>query len=92
MDFKLILEAWLIANDPTPEQIELSEKRAKICETCEYRKEIIKKIKVANLCTKCGCPITKKVFTNTYNPCPMEKWKETDLDYFKDQKHKKTLL
>lgn len=92
MNIKTIIDAWLIANNPTSEQIELSEKRLKICELCEFRKEYIGKIKITSICIKCGCPIVKKVFTNIYNSCPLEKWKDTDLDYFKNQKNKKTLL
>jgi hypothetical protein len=92
MNFKTIIDAWKIAHDPTPKQLELSEKRLKICETCEFSKEIIKGIKISNICTKCGCPLTKKIFTDIYNACPLEKWDKTDLDYFEKQKNKKTLL
>lgn len=92
MDLNLILEAWIISSNPTKEQLELAEKRLKICDNCEFRKEIFKRLKIFNICSKCGCPITKKVFTNVYNPCPMRKWDEIDSLYFKDQKSKKTII
>lgn len=92
MNLKTIIEAWLISHNPTKEQIELSELRLKICDKCEARKEFIKGIKIFNACTECGCPVIKKVFTNIYNACPLEKWKEVDLNYFLEQKNKKTIL
>lgn len=92
MNFKTIIDAWIIANNPTSEQIELSEKRLIICNSCTSRKEYMKGVKLLNICTECGCPILKKIFTNIYNSCPLEKWSEIDLNYFVEQKTKKTIL
>lgn len=87
-----ILEAWIIAGNPTKIQKELSEKRAEICESCEFKKEIIKGIKLSIKCSKCGCPLAKKIFTNSYNACPMNKWGDVDIPYFNKQKNDKTLF
>lgn len=92
MNFKEIIEAWVIANNPTELQLELAEKRNTICDTCPSKKTITKKLKIGVVCGECGCPIPKKIFTNSYNPCPLEKWKEVDDDYFLSRKSSKTLL
>lgn len=92
-----IIEAWKIANKPTQKQSELAQLRAEICNTCPSKKEFLKEKKWTAVCTECGCPISKKVFTNQQNPCPLEKWKEVDKSYFingqfLDQKKKKSLF
>jgi len=87
MNIKTIIEAWIIAYNPTSEQIKLAEIRGSFCNQCEEKKPIIGVI----ICGACGCPIAKKVFTNAYNPCPLKKWKEVDREYFKI-KEKKTLI
>lgn len=92
MKIKEIVEAWSISFNPTDKQLELAEKRLKICETCPSKKEIVKKIKISNICTECGCPVVKKSFTNSYNPCPLHKWAEIDKDYFEKRKENNTLL
>lgn len=92
MNVKEIIEAWIIAGHPTKVQKELSEKRLEICDTCDVKKEIIKKVKISHICGKCGCPIQKKAFTNTFNPCPLNKWTEVDEPYFDKRKSDKTLL
>lgn len=86
MNLKEILEAWIIAHNPTQEQIELANLRGEICMSCPSRKHII-----VDICTECGCPISKKVFTNNYNPCPLKKWKDVDGDKY-DDKENKTLI
>ena len=78
MNIKQIIEAWVIANNPTSQQIKLAELRGSICDNCELKKIILS----VTICTGCGCPISKKVFTNEYNPCPEKKWKEIDRPYF----------
>lgn len=85
MNIKEIIEAWMIAHNPTDKQKELAEKRGEICATCPSKQT---KLKVT-ICKECGCPIGKKVFTNSYNPCPLEKWGDIDLPYMKS---KKTLI
>ena len=79
-----IIEAWRIAISPTKKQAELANLRGKICEPCPSNKSFIKEKKWSAICTECGCPIDKKVFTNAENPCPLKKWKEVDKPFFKD--------
>lgn len=92
MNIKEIIEAWFISGNPTKIQEELAEKRLDVCDVCEVRKEIIKNVKISNICGKCGCPIVKKVFTNSYDPCPLHKWGDIDEPYFSKRKTKNTLL
>ena len=92
MNIREIIEAWMIAGNPTKIQEEIAEKRLEICEKCEFKKEIIKSIKISNICSECGCPIHKKVFTNSYDPCPVHKWSEIDQPYFLSRKTNKTLF
>jgi hypothetical protein len=87
MNFKQIIEAWAISFKPSEKQKEMAEDRLKICTECPARKKIIG----IDICEECGCPITKKAFTNAPNPCPLKKWEEIDKKYFKE-KTKKTLL
>jgi hypothetical protein len=81
MDVIEIINAWKIANNPTPKQEELAELRFKICDTCPSKKVITKKLKLATICGECGCPISKKIFTPKFNPCPLKKWGEIDIQY-----------
>lgn len=92
MNIREIINAWYISFNPTDKQVELSEKRLRVCEECPSRKELVKKLKVTNICGECGCPISKKVFTDDYNPCPLYKWADIDKDYFLKRKEKNTLL
>lgn len=92
MNIPEIIEAWIIAGNPTKVQKELSEKRLEVCNGCEIRKEIIKNVKISQICGKCGCPIQKKVFTNGFDPCPLHKWGDIDEPYFEKRKSNKTLL
>lgn len=92
MDIFEILEAWVIAGNPSPVQKELANKRAVICNECEFKKQFIKRLKLSTICDKCGCPLAKKIYTKRYNVCPMHKWSEVDKDYFSSQKTNKTIL
>lgn len=93
LDFKKILEAWKISANPTDKQSELAKKRLEICDICPSKKEILKGKTWSHICSECGCPINKKIFTNQYNECPLDKWKDVDVQYFKlIEKNKKTIL
>jgi hypothetical protein len=92
MNFLEIIEAWMIAGNPTKIQKELAYNRAEICESCEFKKEILKGVKMTTICNECGCPISKKIFTNNYDPCPKHKWAELDEQYFPKRKSNNTLL
>lgn len=93
-NYKEIFDAWLASLNPTELQKELAEKRLKICETCEFKKEIVKKNKWSAVCTKCGCPLSKKKFTIVPNSCPLKKWEDVDLKYLGDfrKKDNKTII
>jgi hypothetical protein len=78
LDFKKISKAWFDSYFGTAEQKELAAQRSLICEVCPSRKVITDKIGLGTICNECGCPIQKKVFSATYNDCPLKKWKEID--------------
>ena len=82
MNIKEIIEAWAIANNPTPPQKKLANLRGEVCEVCPSKK---KKLTVT-ICKECGCPVSKKVFTNSFNPCPLKKWEEVDKPFFKSER------
>jgi hypothetical protein len=69
-----ILKAWVTAANPNDVQRELAEERLDICMKCEFRKEVIHNKEWSALCGKCGCPISKKIFTDQYGSCPLNKW------------------
>jgi hypothetical protein len=85
MDVIEIINAWKIANNPTPNQEELAKLRASICEVCPSKKVITKKLKLATICGECGCPIAKKIFTPKFNPCPLKKWEKIDIQYIPEK-------
>ena len=91
MNFKQIIEAWVIAGNPTPAQRTLAEERGKICDSCTSKKVVTEALKIGVICGECGCPIAKKIFTNDINPCPLKKWDEVDANFFK-RKEKKTII
>jgi len=88
LNFKKIIKAWITAANPTPSQKELAEKRMEICNGCEHKKVIIKKLDISVLCGKCGCPLSKKIFTNNIEACPLNKWIEIEKDYFSIKSNK----
>jgi hypothetical protein len=88
MKIKQIIDAWIISNNPTDKQLELAKLRGDICEQCPAKKT---KLKIT-YCAECGCVISKKIFTDDYNPCPLSKWSEIDKPYFRKIKDIKTLL
>lgn len=69
-----IIVAWHRAKNPTPEQKEIAEYRASVCETCEFKE--FKNIIRTYICGACGCPISKKVYSSLPGPdaCPKSKW------------------
>lgn len=92
INIKTILEAWAISYNPTEKENELAIARLKICDNCSSKKELIKKVQLLVVCSECGCPLVKKIYTNSYNACPLMKWGEVDEKYFPPQKSKKTLV
>jgi hypothetical protein len=80
MDVIEIINAWKNANNPTPKQEELAKLRFNICNDCPSKKILTRKLKIATICSECGCPISKKIFTPKFNACPLGKWGEVDIE------------
>lgn len=87
-----IAEAWVIAKNPTESQKVLAQGRWNICIQCpEFREK--RPVTGEPFCNDCGCPLNKKIFSKTYNECPLKKWKEIDdLLYSQTQKQGKTII
>lgn len=85
LDFKKIIKAWVVAANPSPSQKELAERRMEICNGCEHKKIITKKLNIGVVCGECGCPLNKKIFTMKNDSCPLNKWLEVEKDYFKSK-------
>jgi hypothetical protein len=78
-----IAEAWIIATNPTDEQLKLADDRYEICKTCPNLRKVLARTKLEYLqCGKCGCPISKKIFSNSYGACPAGKWIDVENQYF----------
>ena len=92
MNFKTILDAWIIANNPTDQQKKLADARLDICNLCPSKTELVKKLQLTVICMECGCPIIKKVHTNLFDSCPLGKWKDVDTILFPTQKTEKSLF
>ena len=94
IDYKEIFDAWKASLKPTPKQEELAKLRLTVCLGCEFRKEVIRGLKWSALCGKCGCPLSKKVFSPNYNACPIKKWGNTDSNYLEptEDKNKNTII
>lgn len=67
---KEIIEAWAISVKPTPEQKNRAVIRYAICKECEYNKK--------EVCSLCGCPLDKKIFTTRKGACDIGKWDKID--------------
>jgi hypothetical protein len=89
MDFIKIAKAWITAHNPSESQLELAEKRHLICDECPSK---VKTILSYYKCNECGCPISKKIFSDQYNDCPLKKWESIDSLYFPQRKIIKTLF
>ena len=84
LNLKKIAKAWITAANPTPAQAELAGKRMNICDSCDKKGT---KLKIV-VCTQCGCPLSKKIFTMENDACPLNKWLEVEKDYFKSKTQK----
>lgn len=94
LNFKDIVTSWYNVIVHTPEQKELAEKRFDICLQCPSKKEIIEGKEWALKCGECGCPLSAKVYTKTTylnkdGSCPLNKWKEIEIEYL--NKHSNTV-
>lgn len=81
IDYKEIFDAWKTSFKPNEKQEELAQERLGVCLGCEHRKEVLKGVKWSAYCGDCGCPISKKVFSKSFNPCTRKKWEEIDAKY-----------
>jgi hypothetical protein len=67
-----IAVAWKRAANPTEEQQLIAEQRMNICDTCEFKQFVEKRMYFK--CSACGCPIQKKVYSPKERSCPKDKW------------------
>ena len=84
MKISQIIEAWCKSFYPSEEDIKIAERRASICENCEYKVELKSSIlktlskndKLLNKfkCGSCGCVLSKKLFSRFKESCPERKW------------------
>lgn len=93
IDIREITSAWWDSYFASDNQKELAKERLSICEGCPSLEQKFKQIRKVtfSVCGECGCPVSKKIFSNKFNPCPLGKWKEVDeshLDLFKIKKNK----
>ena len=77
---KEIAQAWIVAARPNSKQKELAQKRYSICLDCEHFRKS-RPITHDEYCNECLCPLDKKIFTQTNNACPLDKWKDIDETY-----------
>jgi len=84
-----IVKAWITSFNPKESEEKMAMGRKAICEECPSNKQILKKRGWTSICKKCGCPISKKIYTISYNPCPLGKWAEVDNLFFEDKKIEK---
>jgi ribosomal protein L37AE/L43A len=70
-----IVTAWARAANPTPEQEALARERAATCDTCDEKSFVTRAKMEYFMCAKCGCPLSKKVFSpNGPDACPLKLW------------------
>ena len=73
-----IFDAWSISFNPNQIQKKVAEDRFRICIDCKFKRELIKSQKWSLVCNSCGCPLTKKIYSNVPNSCPEGKWLVVD--------------
>jgi hypothetical protein len=71
-----IFQAWVAAANPTSEEQALAEYRSSICDLCD-KKTHVSAIN-SFICSECGCPLSKKVFSPKpgLEACPLAKWEK----------------
>jgi hypothetical protein len=94
IDFKEVINSWIIKFNPTDNEKQLSEERLTICQNCVYYSEVLKKREWSAVCTECNCPLAAKIFTPKTNSCRVGYWEEVDKKYgiYMDTKTNKTIL
>ena len=92
---KEIAESWIIASNPSDEEMKLATGRYEICQSCSSLKKALSKTKLEYFqCGECGCPISKKIFSPNWNACPLSKWVSIENEYFniKEKPKNKTFI
>lgn len=90
INVKKIVSAWVTSFNPKEDERKLAENRFTICSTCEFKG---KNILSVDICTKCGCPLSKKVFTSLdYTTCPLGKWDDLDKEFKNIKKDKYKII
>ena len=94
IDFSDIIKSWWVAENPNEQESFLAKQRLEICLNCPKYKQLFKKKKWSAICIECNCPISKKIFSQTINPCPLDKWMEIDKRYGNgmDNKEQKSII
>lgn len=69
-----IAKAWIAAANPTPEQKQIAEYRASVCDACPHKQH--QKHLDMYTCGLCGCPLSKKIFSPLpgQEACPDKRW------------------
>jgi len=80
LDVKKISKAWFDSYFGSNQQKELSQKRLNICEGCPERTTTTIGFTFP-ICSQCGCPLQKKIFSSNFNDCPLGKWKDVDNEH-----------
>jgi ribosomal protein L37E len=71
IDLVNIAKSWIIARNPNEEQKDKAESRITICNKCPHSGKVLG----AEVCTLCGCPLSKKIFSpNGPGECPDGRW------------------
>lgn len=75
-----IVKAWAVSFNPNEEQTELANARYDICLQCDHRKLRLG----IEICKGCGCPLSKKIFTQKKaETCPLYKWNDIEVEFRK---------
>jgi len=69
-----IAKAWIAAANPSPEQKQIAEHRATVCDACPHKAHT--PIGDVHYCALCGCPLSKKIFSPEITSCPDNRWKQ----------------
>ena len=77
-NLKTISQSWFDSYFGTDSQRELAKERLNICKMCPSKKELFKNQVWSVICSECGCPINKKIFSKKIKECPLNKWNEVD--------------
>jgi len=71
-----IAKSWIAAANPTPEQKQIAEYRASVCDVCPHKK-LQEQLHIYT-CGLCGCPLSKKIFSPLpgEQACPDKRWEK----------------